>query len=137
VTSARPLPVVTRSTQAFWTGGANGQLLIHRCQACGYYVHPPTGFCPACEGRDVRPEPVSGRATVASFTVNHQQWEPDLEVPYVMALVELVEQPDVRLATNIVNCAIDDVTIGMPVRVLFEQHEDVWVPLFEPDGEAA
>jgi uncharacterized OB-fold protein len=84
---------VTRSTEAFWTGGARGELLIHRCQACGYLVHPPAGFCPVCEGRDVLPEPVSGRATVATFTVNHQKWEPDLEVPYVMALVELDEQP--------------------------------------------
>jgi uncharacterized protein len=125
--------VITRSTEAFWTGGASGHLLIHRCQACGYRVHPPVHFCPACEGRDVEPQPVSGRATVASFTVNHQRWEPDLEVPYVMALVELDEQPDVRLATNIVNCAIDDVHIGMRVQVLFEQHEEVWVPLFEPE----
>jgi uncharacterized OB-fold protein len=135
MTSRRPLPVVTRSTEAFWTGGARGELLIHRCQACGYLVHPPAGFCPVCEGRDVLPEPVSGRATVATFTVNHQKWEPDLEVPYVMALVELDEQPDVRLATNIVNCPVDDVAIGMPVRVLFEQHEEIWVPLFEPTRE--
>ena len=132
MTARRPLPVVTRSTEAFWTGGAREELLIHRCRACGYWVHPPAGFCPACEGRDVTPEAVSGRATVATFTVNHQKWEPDLDVPYVMALVELEEQPEVRLATNIVNCAVEDVAIGMRVRVLFEQHEDVWVPLFEP-----
>jgi uncharacterized OB-fold protein len=78
---------------------------------------------------------VSGRATVASFTVNHQVWEPGLDVPYVLALVELEEQPDVRLVTNIVQCSPDDVWIGMPVRVLFEQCEDVWVPLFGPAVE--
>ncbi|WP_442955300.1 zinc ribbon domain-containing protein [Parasphingorhabdus sp.] len=27
--------------------------MIHRCQACGYRVHPPTTFCPACESRSV------------------------------------------------------------------------------------
>jgi uncharacterized protein len=78
---------------------------------------------------------VTGRATIASFTVNHQKWEPEIEVPYVLALVELDEQPDVRLATNIVNCSVDAVRIGMRVRVIFEQHEDVWVPLFEPVSE--
>jgi uncharacterized protein len=135
VQASRPLPVLTRATEAFWTGGRHGELLIYRCRACGYWVHPPVGFCPACEGRDVRPEPVTGRATIASFTVNHQKWEPDMEVPYVLALVELDEQPDVRLATNIVHCSVDAVRIGMRVRVIFEQHEDVWVPLFEPVSE--
>jgi hypothetical protein len=55
-----------------------------------------------------------------------------MEVPYVLALVELEEQADVRLATNIVNCLPETVRIGMPVEVLFEQSEDVWVPLFQP-----
>ncbi|HEX5586341.1 MAG TPA: OB-fold domain-containing protein [Acidimicrobiia bacterium] len=128
----RPLPVVTRTTEAFWTGGAAGELRIQRCQTCGYWIHPPVGFCPACESRDTAPEAVSGLATVASCTVNHQAWEPGLEVPYVLALVELDEQADVRLATNVVNCDVDDVHIGMRVQVLFEQHDDVWVPLFQP-----
>jgi uncharacterized protein len=132
VSARRPLPVLTRSSAAFWSGGSRGELLIHRCQDCGYWIHPPVGFCPACESRDARPTPVSGLGRVASFTVNHQAWEPELEVPYVLALVELDEQADVRLVTNIVNCAIDDVRIGMRVKVLFEECEDVWVPLFEP-----
>ena len=45
----------------------------------------------------------------------------------------IAEQDDVRLTTNIVNCEPADVTIGMPVRVVFEQREDVWLPLFEPE----
>jgi uncharacterized OB-fold protein len=132
MTAKRPLPVVTRSTEAFWTGGARDELLIHRCQDCGYWIHPPVGFCPACESRRTLAQPVSGRGTVASYTVNHQVWEPELDVPYVLALVELDEQSDIRLPTNIVNCALDDVYIGMRVQVLFEHNDDVWVPLFEP-----
>ncbi|HVW44714.1 MAG TPA: OB-fold domain-containing protein [Amycolatopsis sp.] len=133
MSAPRPLPVLTPSTAAFWTRGEHGELCIYRCRDCGYYVHPPAGFCPRCEGRDVAPATVSGRATVVSCTVNHQQWEPGLPVPYVLALVEIEEQSDVRLVTNIVGCPVDEVHIGMRVRVLFEQQEDVWVPLFEPD----
>jgi uncharacterized protein len=136
----RPLPALTLDTQLFWTGGGNngnGELLIFRCRACSYYVHPPVRFCPQCESRDVEPEPVSGRGIVTSFTVNHKQWLPGLPVPYVVALVSIVEQEDVRLATNIVNCPVDAVTIGMPVQVRFEQNQELWVPLFEPvDGAA-
>ena len=132
--SPRPLPFVTFNNRAFWTGGQRGELLIYRCQDCGYYVHPPVRFCPRCESRDVDAEPVSGRGSVASFTVNHQKWEPELNVPYVLALIELDEQPDVRLVTNIINCPPESVRIGMRVQVSFEAASDVWIPLFEPEA---
>jgi uncharacterized protein len=133
--SPRPLPALTVNNTAFWTGGERGELLIYRCQDCGYYVHPPVRFCPRCESRNVDAEPVSGRGSVASFTINHQQWEPDLDVPYVMALIELDEQPDVRLVTNIINCRPESVRIGMRVQATFEAAGDVWIPLFEPEEQ--
>jgi uncharacterized OB-fold protein len=86
-----------------------------------------------CKSRDVGDEPVSGRGTVLTYTVNRQVWEPGLEAPYVIAIVELAEQRGLRLTTNIVNCPLDEVRIGMPARVVFEQYDDVWLPLFEPD----
>ena len=67
-----------------------------------------------------------------TYTVNRQVWEAGLEAPYVIAIVELAEQRGLRLTTNIVHCLLDDVCIGMPVHVVFEQHDDVWLPLFEP-----
>ncbi len=78
---------------------------------------------------------MTGLATVVGFTVNHQQWLPDFEPPYVIAIVALDDDPAVRLTTNIVNCDAGDVRIGMRTRVVFELREDVWVPLFEPTGE--
>ena len=92
------------------------------------------------------PEPVSGRGTVFTFTINHQQYHPDVAPPYVIAVVELDEQPDLRLPTNIVDGDPDDVRIGAAVQVRFEQHDDVFVPVFapatapaagDPAGEAA
>jgi uncharacterized OB-fold protein len=63
---------------------------------------------------------------------------PGPELPYVVAIVEIVEQPSVRLTTNLVNIAPDAVRIGMPVRVTFEHHPDpdgdVYLPLFEPES---
>jgi uncharacterized OB-fold protein len=123
-------------SRAFWTGGASGALLIHRCGPCGYYVHPPTSFCPRCESRDVAPQPVSGRAEIISMTVNHKAWFPTLPVPYVVAMVAIEEQDDVHLITNIVDCDPLAVRISDKVKVRFEQAEDIWVPLFAPDPEA-
>jgi uncharacterized OB-fold protein len=75
---------------------------------------------------------VSGRGEVHSVTVNHKSWD-DGEVPYAIALVAIPEQEGLRLTTNIVGCPPEDVTIGTPVRVAFEQHGEVWFPLFTPD----
>lgn len=139
MTTFRVLPRLTDQNRHFWQGGKDGQLVFLRCRECGTYIHPPQPICPVDYGKDLAPEPVSGRATVASFTVNHQAWMPGPELPYVIGLVELPEQQGLRLTTNIVGCAPEDVHVGMPVRVVFEHHDDrhgdVWIPLFQPDEE--
>lgn len=136
----RVLPLVTDANRHFWTGGEHGELRFLRCQVCGEYVHPPQPICPRCHSKELAPEAVSGRATVATYTVNHHAWMPGPELPYVVAIVEIVEQPGVRLTTNVVGCAPEAVHIGLPVKVVFEYHADadgeVWIPLFEPDPEA-
>jgi uncharacterized OB-fold protein len=128
----RNLPALNERNTFFWQGGKTGELKFCRCRRCGHYIHPAAPICPACHSRDVGPQAVSGRGTVATYTINRQAWEPGLEKPYIVAIVDLVEQEGLRLTTNIVNCAIDDVRIGMDVRVLFDHREDVWLPLFEP-----
>jgi uncharacterized protein len=135
MTLPRPLPAIDCDNRAYWTGGRNGELLIYRCAGCSTFIHPPVPFCPQCEGRDVAPQPVSGRGRVHTFTINYKQWVPGLPERYVLALVAIEEQADVLLPCNIVNCDPDDVRFDMTVKVLFEQHEDLWVPLFEPAGD--
>jgi uncharacterized OB-fold protein len=116
----------------FWTSGADGRLRFRGCAACGRIHHPPVPRCPYCGGRDLAPQAVSGRATVAAYTVNHQPFMPGFEPPYVIAFVEIEEDPTIRLTTNIVGCPIDAVRIGMPVQVTFEANGRWFVPLFEP-----
>jgi uncharacterized OB-fold protein len=125
-----PLPVVAFEEQAFWTGGADGRLLITRCRACGWWIHPPRPACRRCRSTDVAAEAVSGRGTVYSYTVNHQPWAPGLAVPYVLAVVALDEQDGLRLTTRLVDPP-ERLAIGDPVEVRFEQvADDVWLPLF-------
>ena len=71
------------------------------------------------------------RGVVVTFTLNHQAWG-ILEPPYVIAVVELAEQPGLRLTTNLVGVSPGDVRSGMPVQVHFEHLDDVYLPLFEP-----
>lgn len=127
----RVQPALDDENRFFWTSGEDGRLRFLRCQACGYYLHPPLPRCPACGSRELAPEAVSGRGEVHSYTVNHQSWDGGTE-PYAIALVTIPEQEGLRLTTNIVGCALDAIRIGMPVQVTFEQHDLVWFPLFEP-----
>lgn len=128
----RLLPAITPMNAYFWRGGADGKLHILRCGDCGYLIHPYAARCTRCGSANVSPAAVSGKGEVVGFTVNHQPWVAGVEVPYVVALVELVEQANVRLMTNLPECAPQDVSVGMKVEVYFEQQDDVFVPLFRP-----
>ena len=136
-TRSRPRLLDALRCREFWTAGSRGELRFLRCNECGYYNHPPTKVCPVCHSKDLAPSTVSGRATLHTYTINHQAWMPGPELPYVIGIVDIPEQADLRLTTNIVNCAHEDLVIGMPLRVTFEVHTDgedqVAIPLFEPD----
>jgi uncharacterized OB-fold protein len=131
------LPELGESNRFFWTAGERGELMFLNCLDCGGWIHPPQPICPHDHSKNLEPRAVSGRATVSTFTINHQQWMPGPELPYVVAIVEIVEDPSVRLMTNLVHVEPREVRIGMPVRAVFEHHSDeagdVWIPLFEPD----
>ncbi len=133
----RVLPELTAATTPFWTSGADGRLRFQHCDDCGYYTHPPGPVCARCRSRNVAFAPVSGRGTVYALTENHHPWLPGWDLPYLVAAVQIAEQDDLRLITNIVGSPTDGVHIGDRVRVVFEHREDVWLPLFELDGEPA
>ena len=78
---ARKLPAQNLDNSTFWQGGAEGTLNMHHCQGCQRYFHPPAPICPRCLSQDVGPRPVSGRGKVLSYTINHQRWNADVEVP--------------------------------------------------------
>ncbi|MGE2834851.1 Zn-ribbon domain-containing OB-fold protein [Mycobacterium sp. SMC-4] len=131
----RILPSIDDTTRPYWTGGADGRLRIAHCATCSKFVHPPRSECPDC-GTGLEYRTVSGDATLFTYTVAHQQFHPAVPTPFVIALVELVEQPGLRLVTNIVDCDPDTLVCGMPVRVRFEQQRRgdtaVFVPVFAP-----
>ena len=127
----RPLPKLDADNRAFWTGGAEGELRLTRCADCGAFVHPPRPFCRYCLSENVAPEAVAGTGVIDTYTLNYQKWHPAMEVPFVIARVAIDGAPGVYLTTNIVGCPPEEVDIGDRVTVIFEQQEDVFLPLFE------
>jgi uncharacterized OB-fold protein len=127
----RPVPVGDPLCDFFWASGADGNLRILRCAACGCFVHPPSVPCPRCLSVDLAPAPVSGLGEVSACTVNVHQWTPD-QAPYAIAVIELAEQPGLRLTSNVVGCPPHDVHIGQPVRVCFVHRHGLYYPVFVP-----
>lgn len=127
----RPRPRLDADNRAFWTGGADGQLKLIKCGDCGEFTHPPRQICRHCQSENVAATPVTGTGEVDTFTINYQAWMPGLEVPFVIARVRIDGAPGVILTTNIVNCAPEDVKFDDKVRVLFDEQDGIWFPVFE------
>ncbi|NDZ97429.1 3-ketoacyl-CoA thiolase [Streptomyces sp. SID6673] len=132
MSSDRILPLVLPETEFFWTSGKDGRLRVQECLACDSLIHPPKPICPHCRSGRTHERVVSGNGILFGYTVNERFSIPGLNPPYVVAEVALDEDPRVRLTTRLVGCAHDDIRLGMPVEVVFEHHDDVWLPLFRP-----
>ena len=128
-----PVPEVDLRSEFYWTSGADGVLRFQSCADCGSLVHPPSAACHRCRGGQLGVRAVSGRGTIVAVTVNYQAWRPDIDCPYVIAVVAIEEDPRVRVTAQI-RADPETVRIGQPVAVSFERREDVCVPIFLPTG---
>jgi uncharacterized OB-fold protein len=117
----------------FWANLREHKLTAQRCNACGqFFTFPPQGSCPNCLSPDYAWVQLSGRGKVYSFVTYHRAWHPAYQdkVPYNVSLVDLDEGP--RLVSNVIDCPPGQVKIGMPVEVVYEDHEEYTVPKFRP-----
>ena len=128
----RPLPELTPENTAFWTGGADGKLMIAFCADYDHAIHPPQLICPKCWSEKVESRAVSGTGTVYTYTVNHQQWAPGMQVPFTLAVVDLDGAPGVRVTAEVVGTDPESVAIGQTMRITFANIEDIWFPQWEP-----
>lgn len=131
----RPLPLLDEDSRPFWEAGREGRLSFVSCNQCGALLHPPSPVCRYCRSTDLGRREVPGHGVVVGVTVNHQLWDPRFPPPYAVAVVAIDADPRVRLTTNIVDVAPDELRVGMRVAPKFEHIEDVWIPLYAPSAE--
>ena len=131
---ARLEPPVTDVTVDFWEATKEGRLLVQYCGACDSAIFYPREVCPTCLSADsLEWRPSSGKGTVYAYSVQHRPANPTMadRVPYTVALVELDE--GIRMMSNIIDCSPDDVSVGMPVTVAWEDLSDGRkLPQFSP-----
>ncbi|HXX90815.1 MAG TPA: Zn-ribbon domain-containing OB-fold protein [Acidimicrobiales bacterium] len=133
-----PMPAASAETAGWWQAAADHRLVVQRCLACGATRHPPGPVCPRCRSADAELAVLPGTGTVYTFTVVHQAFIPSLgdRVPYVVAAVDLDGAGGARLVTNLVDVAPEEVRIGMPVTVAWEDMgPELALPRFRPVQE--
>lgn len=133
MSAGRPIPEITPEMAPFWEAARRRTLVVQRCRGCRGLRFPARDLCSRCLSRDAEWAPVSGRGTIFSFAVMHQVYHPGFAdaVPYAVVVVELAE--GVRLVSNVVDCPVDRLRIGMPVEVVFEDASaEVTLPKFRP-----
>jgi uncharacterized OB-fold protein len=114
-----PLPAASRESLPWWQAAAEHRLVVQHCTGCGQLRHPPGPLCPACRSFESDWLELPGTGTVYTYTVVRQQFLP-AEVPYVVVAVDLDDAPGVRLISNLVDCAPEDLRIGQRVEVVWE-----------------
>lgn len=127
------LPTIESETQEFWSATQRGALMYAHCTDCGKPHYYPRPFCPFCWSENVNLKQAKGSGTLYTWSTVYSNDLPPFKerLPYVAAIVDLDE--GVRLSTNIVQCPIEDLRVGMPVQVVFEERTpEVTVALFKP-----
>jgi len=134
-TYKKHLPRVDEESKGFWEACRRHELRIQQCRACGTFRYYPRALCPNCLSSDTEWVQSAGRGTVYTFTATYQNQAPGFrdELPYVLAYVKLDDVGGVQMLTNIVDCPVDQVKIGMPVEVTFEDvNDEIAIPRFRP-----
>lgn len=128
----RPGPTANPETAWYWEGLADGVLRLQRCGGCRAAQHYPRRRCRSCWSDDLAWEDAAGLATVWTWTIVHRPGHPAwrAEAPYAVVVVELVEGP--RLVTRW-GGGLDELRIGMPVRVGAMSQDGSWVAVARPE----
>jgi uncharacterized OB-fold protein len=132
---SRTEPPVSEASIPFWEATRRRQLVLQWCVRCDQPIHYPREVCPSCLSEDLEWREASGKGEVHAFTILREPADPAMadKVPYVVALIDLAE--GARLMSNVVGCEPEAVTVGLPVRVTWEELSDGRaLPLFTPRG---
>lgn len=124
-----PAPELNPEIEPYFAAATEGRLLVKGCTDCGKAFYYPRAICPFCRSDATEWREASGDGTIYSFTVLRRA-----PIPYAVASVALAEGP--QMITNIVDCDLDAIRIGQPVRVVFKpSNGGESVPMFTPQGD--
>ena len=128
-----PPAIATPTTLPFWQAAAEHRLIVQRCTACAHTQFPPAPICSECRSFELDWQEVSGRGEVYTYTTVHRPVAGDMTLPFVIAVIALEDSEGVRMISNLVDVDPTEITIGMPVEVIWEDMSaEFAVPRFRP-----
>ena len=91
-----------------------------RCERCGKVFFPPRNICSGCRCRRFEKTTLPQEGTLETFTIIRVAPSGFAdEVPYAVGIVKLTG--DVKVTAQIVDCEVDALAIGDPVRLEFRR----------------
>ena len=136
----RPVPAPDDVTRFYWQAAADHRLVLQRCRACHKMQYPPEICCAHCQAEEFDAADTTGRGVIYSYSVVDRPLHAGFveALPYVVALVELDDQPGLRILTNLVDVPEGTrLSCGMPVEVTFEDRGSVTLPQFRLIGTSS
>jgi uncharacterized OB-fold protein len=128
-----PPPMANATTLGWWEEAAEHRLVVQRCTGCSHTRFPPAPICPKCRADDAEWHEVSGQGEVYTYTIMHRPVAAEMTLPFVVAVISLEGSGGLRIISNLVNVEPSDVTIGMPVELVWEDMSaDLAIPRFQP-----
>lgn len=133
----KPAPLEEAFEKPYWDGARAGELLVQRCEPHHHLIHPPMLNAPAWCGAPTLEWVSLGseiRGTVYSWTVVHRSFTPGFtaEAPYIVALCEVSGAPGVRIMGNLLGAHPDEVSMEMPVKMVWEKRGKSSIPQWQP-----
>jgi uncharacterized protein len=117
---SKALPHIDEESRPWWEALQRHELYVQKCRDCGDMRYHARALCTNCLSSNTEWVKCKGTGKIYTFTVTNQNGSAGFResLPYVMAYVELDE--GLKMLTNIVDCPPEQVRIGMPVEVVFE-----------------
>lgn len=135
-----PYAQIDHDSKHLFRGWLEKRLLINRCEDCQHFHHPPKPVCPRCWSNALTPTEVSGKGVIHLTMMLHQgPPAPDVDYtkgPHPVVTVELEEQEGLRFTSTIVDCALEDVRIGLAVELTWIDRFGAPFPVFQPLAKA-
>jgi uncharacterized protein len=120
----RPTLVLRGEEAVFYDRLRQHELVYQRCRDCDTTVFPLRTTCPGCAGDDLELAESQRRGTLYSFTTQHRAAHPHFAdaVPYSLGLADLDE--GIRVFASVDGIAPEDLEVGMPVEIAFDDVDD-------------
>lgn len=128
----KPLPELTGLNGEFYNFCHAGELRFQRCADCGAWRHVPREICAECGSWEWNWERSKGSGEVFTWTVVNRPLHPAFaeSAPYAPVVVEMEE--GVRVLSEVIDVAPEELEIGMPLEVSFEPLTDeITLPKFK------